>query len=86
MSENKGVVTVSFNRLVALLSGAVVAGLVGGIFTGYSITRSTAYTANANAVAISELNQECAKKDVIEVWIKSVDKRLDSIEKAIGVK
>ena len=86
MQNNKGIITVSFNRLAALLAGAVIAGLVGGIFTGYSITRNTAFIANSNAVAIAELDNIYVRKDVVAVWIESIDKRLGNIEGKLGVK
>ena len=81
--ENKSIVTVSFNRAVAIIAGAVISGLVGGIFTGVSITRSTAFTVNSHTNAIEVLSSECARKDVVAEQYRLLDVTINDLKSMV---
>lgn len=82
-TQNKNFITVSFNRAIAILSAAVLASLVGGIFAGYTLTRNTTFIAKSNAEAIEQIRAEYTRNDVIEPQLKAICEELKEIKSLI---
>lgn len=79
-TEDKNPIIMGFNRAFAIIAATAISCLVGGAFAGYSISRSTAFTANANAQDIKEIKEEYIRKDVVEPQLKTICETLSRIE------
>lgn len=77
------VITISFQKAMAIVAGAILTSIVGTVFTTASVLNSDHFAIINNTEAIGELKVNCVTKDKYELQVEVFNKKMDEMNNGL---
>ena len=78
--KSEKIITISFQKAMAILAGAILSSIAGTIVTTATVLNSDHFAIINNAEAIGVLEETCVNKEGYEIQLKHINDKLEDLQ------